>query len=144
MLVREAMCDDVKIANPDQSIREAARLMAELDCGCLPVGENDRLVGMITDPDIAVRAVAEAKSFKTPIRQIMTSEVKYCFDDAELDEVAQNMAEIKVRRMPVLNHDKRLIGMLSLGDIALTDGAGSAATALSGISEPGGEHSQTA
>jgi CBS domain-containing protein len=144
MLVREAMCDDVKIVSPDQSIRDAARIMAKLDCGCLPVGENDRLVGMITDRDIAVRAVAEGKSAKTQIRQIMSSDVKYCFDDAELEDVAQNMAEIKVRRMPVINHDKRLVGILSLGDIALTDGADSAATALSAISEPGGEHSQAA
>jgi CBS domain-containing protein len=142
MLVKQAMCGKVKLANPDQTIREAARLMAELDCGCLPVEENDRLVGMITDRDIAVRAVAEGKSLKTPIREIMTKDVKYCFEDAELDEVAQNMADIKVRRLPVLNQEKRLVGILSLSDIALTEGATTAASALSGISEPGGEHSQ--
>jgi CBS domain-containing protein len=142
MLVRQAMCEDVKIARPDQSIRDAARLMAELDCGCLPVGENDRLVGMITDRDIAIRAVAEGKSLKTPVSKIMTTDVKYCYEDAELADVAQNMADIKVRRLPVLDTNKRLVGILSLGDMALTDGASSAATALSGISEPGGEHSQ--
>jgi CBS domain-containing protein len=142
MLVKQAMCGEVRLANPDQSIRDAARMMAELDCGCLPVGENDRLVGMITDRDIAVRAVAEGKSLKTPIREIMTKNVKYCFEDAELDEVAQNMADIKVRRLPVLNQDKRLVGILSLADIALSEGATTAASALSGISEPGGEHSQ--
>jgi CBS domain-containing protein len=142
MLVKQAMCGEVRLANPDQTIRDAARMMAELDCGCLPVGENDRLVGMITDRDIAVRAVAEGKSLKTPIREIMSKDVKYCFEDAELDEVAQNMADIKVRRLPVLNQDKRLVGILSLADIALTEGATTAASALSGISEPGGEHSQ--
>jgi CBS domain-containing protein len=142
MQVRKAMSGDVKIANPNQSIREAARLMAELDCGCLPVGENDRLVGMITDRDIVVRAVAAGKSLKTPVRDIMSSNVRYCFDDAELDEVAQNMADIKVRRLPVLNQEKRLVGILSLGDIALTESASGAASALCGISEPGGEHSQ--
>jgi predicted transcriptional regulator len=99
---------------------------------------------MITDRDIAVRAVAAGKSAKTAVREIMSSEVKYCFEDDDLNDIAQNMADIKVRRLPVLNHDKRLVGMLSLGDIALTDGAGSAGSALCGISEPGGEHSQSA
>jgi CBS domain-containing protein len=142
MLVKQAMCGEVKLAKPDQTIREAARMMAELDCGCLPVAEGDRLIGMITDRDIAVRAVAEGKSAKTPIREIMTKNVKYCFEDAELDEVAQNMADIKVRRLPVLNQEKRLVGILSLGDIAVTEGATTAASALSGISAPGGERSQ--
>jgi len=137
------MSNKVKIANPSQSIRDAARMMEEMDCGCLPVGENDRLVGMITDRDIALRAVAAGKSSKTAIREIMTSDVKYCFEDQDLDEVTQNMAAIKVRRLPVLNHDKRLVGILSLGDIALTEAADSTASALSAISEPGGEHSQS-
>jgi CBS domain-containing protein len=143
MQVSKAMSSDVKIANPEQSIRDAARLMAQMDCGSLPVGENDRLVGMITDRDIAVRAVAEGKSADTKVRDVMSTEVKYCFEDEDLDEVAHNMADLKVRRLPVLNHDKRLVGILSLGDIALTDGAGSASDALCGISEPGGEHSQS-
>jgi CBS domain-containing protein len=144
MQVRQAMSREVKIANPNQTIRVAARLMAQLDCGCLPVGEDGWLVGMITDRDIAVRAVAVGKSLKSPIRDIMSPEVKYCFEDAELDEVAQNMADIKVRRLPVLDQRKRLVGILSLGDIALTESAGGAASALCGISEPGGEHSQSA
>jgi CBS domain-containing protein len=142
MRVSEAMSDNVKIVNPGQSIREAARLMAELDCGCLPVGEEGRLVGMITDRDIAVRAVAQGMSSKTPIRDVMSPEVKYCFEDAQLDEVAQNMADIKVRRLPVLDQKKRLVGILSLADLALTEDAACAASALSGISAPGGEHSQ--
>jgi len=144
MQVSEAMSNDVKIANPDQPIRDAARMMAQIDAGVLPVGENDRLVGMITDRDIAIRAVGAGKGPTTPIRDIMSTEVKYCFEDDDLDEVAQNMADIKVRRLPVLNRDKRLVGILSLGDIALTDGPGSAGSALCSISEPGGEHSQSA
>ena len=99
-------------------------MMAEIDAGALPVGENDRLVGMITDRDIAVRAVADGKGPDTPIREIMTTEVKYCFEDDEIDEVALNMADIQVRRLPVLNDQKRLVGIISLGDIALTDGPG--------------------
>ncbi len=144
MLVKEAMCGDVQVVDPKQSIQDAARMMAQLDCGCLPVGENDRLVGMITDRDIAIRAVAAGKSIDTPIREIMSPEVKYCFDDASLDEAAGNMADLKVRRLPVLSHRKRLVGMLTLADIAMTKNAGDAASALRGICEPGGAHSQAA
>jgi CBS domain-containing protein len=138
------MNSDVRVTSPDQSIREAARMMAQIDAGVLPVGENDRLAGMITDRDIAIRAVAAGKGPDTPVRDVMSQEVKYCFEDDDLEDVAQEMAEYKVRRMPVLNHDKRLVGILSLGDIALAaDAAGTAGAALSGISEPGGEHCQS-
>ena len=126
MQVSEAMSINVRIANPNQSIQDAARLMAHIDAGVLPVGENDHLVGMITDRDIAIRAVGAGKNPDTPIREIMSEEVKYCFEDDDLDEVAQNMADIKVRRLPVLDRDKRLVGILSLGDIALIDGPGNA------------------
>src|SRR6266481_2915644 len=121
MQVSEVMSSEVNIASPDHSIRDAARMMADIDAGVLPVGENDRLVGMITDRDIAVRAVAAGKGPDTPIREIMSKEVKYCFDDDDIDDVAYEMAELKVRRMPVLNHDKRLVGILSLGDIARSE-----------------------
>jgi len=143
MQVNEAMTNDVKIASPNETIRDAARLMAQIDAGVLPVGQNDRLVGMITDRDIAIRAVAADKGPQTPIRDIMSKEVLYCFEDDEVDDVVQNMADIKVRRLPVLNHEKRLVGILSLGDIALSDGAGTAGSALCGISEPSSEHSQS-
>jgi len=143
MQVSEAMSRDVKIVNPNQSIREAARMMAEIDAGVLPVGDNDRLVGMITDRDIAVRAVAAGKAPDTPVRAVMSKEVKYCFEDDDLNDVAQNMAGIKLRRLPVVNHDKRLVGIVSLGDMALTDGPVNAGSALCGISEPGGAHSQS-
>jgi CBS domain-containing protein len=143
MQVRQVMSRDVNIASPTHSIRQAALMMAEIDAGVLPVGENDRLVGMITDRDIAVRGVAAGKSPDTPVREIMSSEVKYCFADDDIEEVAHNMADIKVRRLPVLNRDKRLVGIISLGDIALAEGAEPAGSALCGISEPGGEHSQS-
>ena len=118
MRVSEAMTRDVRVATPGQSIRDAAKTMAEIDAGVLPVGENDRLIGMITDRDIAIRAVAADKGPQTPIRDIMSKEVLYCFEDDDVDDVVQNMADIKVRRLPVLNHEKRLVGILSLGDIA--------------------------
>lgn len=142
MRVSEAMTPEVQIANPNQSIQEAAKIMAAIDAGVLPVGENDRLVGMITDRDIAVRAVAKGLNPKTKVRDVMSDEVMYCFEDDELDEVAHNMADIKVRRLPVLNRDKRLVGIVSLGDIAMAEGVSSAGEAICGISEPGGLHSQ--
>jgi CBS domain-containing protein len=144
MQVNEAMSPDVKIASPNQSIKDAARIMAEIDAGILPVGENDRLVGVITDRDIVVRAVAQGSGPTTAVRDVMSQEVKYCFEDDDVEDVAQNMADLKVRRLPVLNDQKRVVGILSLGDIAVTHGPTQAGGALCGISEPGGAHSQTA
>ena len=143
MRVVDIMTRDVRVARPDQSIQEAARMMAEIDAGVLPVGESDRLVGMITDRDIAMRAVAEGKGPQTQVREVMSPEVKYCFEDDDTDAVARNMAEIQVRRLPVVDHDKRLVGIIALGDLAVTEGARSAGEAVSGISQPGGQHSQT-
>lgn len=144
MKVKEAMTLDVRLVKPDQPISEAARLMAELDIGALPVEENDRLVGMITDRDIAVRAVAAGRGPDTPISEVMSREIKYCFEDQSIDEVTQNMGELRIRRLPVLTRDKRLIGILSLGDLAIDQGArDEAGEALGGISRPGGQHSQS-
>jgi CBS domain-containing protein len=143
MKVREAMTRDVRLVKPDQPIREAAKLMGELDIGALPVEENDRLVGMITDRDIAVRAVAAGRGADTPIRDVMSGEIKYCYEDQTVDEVTQNMGELRIRRLPVLNRDKRLVGILSLGDLAIDETArDEAGEALGGISRPGGQHSQ--
>jgi CBS domain-containing protein len=142
MRVSDAMTANVRICNPQQSICDAAKMMAELDAGALPVGDGDRLVGMITDRDIAVRAVAAGKSPETTVQEIMSKEVLYCFADQSLDDVVQNMAGTKVRRMPVLNREKRLVGILSLGDVALVDDPDVTGEALSEISEPGGKHSQ--
>jgi CBS domain-containing protein len=139
------MTRDVHLANPNETVQQAAKLMASLDAGVLPVSDNDRLVGMITDRDIAIKGVARGKGPDAKIREVMTDDVKYCFEDQELEEVARNMGDIQVRRLPVLNHDKRLVGILSLGDIAVMKAskANGAAKALSGISRPGGQHSQT-
>jgi CBS domain-containing protein len=142
MKVSKCMTRDVQLVNPTQSIRDAARMMAEIDAGALPVGQDDRLVGMITDRDIAVRAVAEGKSPDTPIREIMSREVLYCFDDQELKDIARNMGEMKVRRLPVLNRDKRLVGIVSLGDLARKEEPSLTASAVTNISKQGGRHSQ--
>jgi len=137
------MSRDVRLTTPDQTIEDAAKVMAEIDAGIVPVSDGDRLVGMITDRDIAIRAVAAGKGPKTPVRDVMSPEVKYCFEDEDLDRVTHNMADIQIRRLPVLNRDKRLVGIISLGDVAVMQDAHYAETALSGISEPGGSHSQT-
>lgn len=144
MHISDVMSHHVTVASPKQTIQEAARMMAKLDAGVMPVGENDRLVGMITDRDIAVRAIAAGMSLDTPIEEIMTHEVKYCFEDDNLDEVTANMADIKLRRLPVLNKDKRLVGIVSLGDIAGGGDQQNAGAALRGIAAPGGQHSQKA
>ena len=135
MKVSECMTRDVNTIAPDRTIRDAARLMADKDIGCIPVGENDKLVGMITDRDIAVRAVCEGKNPDTPIREVMTGELMYCFEDEDVNHVARNMGDIQVRRLPVMSRDKRLVGIIALGDIAC--GATSkrlVGEALSGIS----------
>lgn len=145
MKIRDAMTREVRMVRPDQTIREAAQMMAELDIGALPVQDNDRLVGMITDRDIAVRATAQGKNADTRVRDVMSPEIKYCYEDQTIDEVTRNMGEQRLRRLPVLNRNKRLVGILSLGDLALDETAQEeAAEALCGISRPGGEHSQSA
>src|SRR5688572_24875954 len=137
MRVSEAMTRDVRLAQPGQTIRDAARIMADIDAGAVPVSENDRLVGMITDRDIAVRAVAAGKGPDTPVREVMSQDVKYCYDDEDLDHVARNLGDIRVRRLPVVNRDKRLVGIVSLGDLALKDER-AAGKAVKGVSQHGG------
>lgn len=142
MRVAEVMTRDVRVANPGQSICDAACLMAQIDAGAIPVGQDDRLVGMITDRDIAIRAVAAGKGPDTQVREVMTPEVKYCFEDQDVDHVARNMGKLRVRRVPVVNRDKRLVGILSLGDIALK-GKQPAGEVITKVSRPGGPHSQS-
>ena len=143
MRVGEVMTRGVEIASPDDTIQQAASRMAELDAGVLPVGENDRLVGMLTDRDIAIRAVAQGRGPDTKVREAMTPEVRYCFEDEDLDEVVRNMGENKVRRLPVMSRDKRLVGIVSFGDVALYADSGQTDAAVSVVSEPGGPHTQT-
>src|SRR5919197_1685417 len=112
--------------------------MEEIDAGAMPVGENDRLIGMITDRDIAIRAVGAGKGPETPVRDVMSAEVKYCYDDEDLDHVAENMGDIQVRRLPVVNRDKRLVGIISISDLARKEA--NTAKALRGIARPSEQH----
>ncbi|WP_419828839.1 CBS domain-containing protein [Methylobacterium sp.] len=138
MPTSDVMTADVSVVRSDQSIRDAARLMADLDAGVVPVGENDRLVGMLTDRDITVRAVAAGKGPDTPIREAMTTEVRYCYADEDCAAVAQTMGELQIRRLPVLDRDKRLVGIVSLGDLSTLYSSGSAGSALGYVSEQSG------
>ncbi|ANL34621.1 MULTISPECIES: CBS domain-containing protein [Rhizobium] len=144
MKVSNCMTTDVQITDPDQTLREVAAMMGRLDAGALPVAENDRLVGMITDRDITIRGVAEGKGPDTKVRDVMSTDVKYCFDDEDLEDVLHNMGDLQVRRLPVLNRSKRLVGIISLGDLAMKGETMETGRALSGISQRGGAHSQTA
>jgi CBS domain-containing protein len=139
MKVEELMTRDVVTAAPEQTIQQAARAMCDLDIGVLPVGQGDRLVGMLTDRDIAVRAVAFGKGPETRVGEVMSREIKYCFCDEEVMDVSSNMADIQLRRLPVVDRDKRLVGILTLADIATSDQQNDASVALSGISRPGSD-----
>ncbi len=143
MKVSKIMTRDVTLLNPNQTICVAASLMAEIDAGALPVGENDRLVGMITDRDIVIRAVAQGKSADTTVAEVMSKEVLYCFDTDEIDDVTRNMGKARVRRLPVVNRDKRLVGIVSLGDVARNDDATNIGQTVTRVSTPGGKHDQT-
>jgi CBS domain-containing protein len=144
MKVCDIMTRDVHLASPSQKLREAASEMEKSDIGVLPVGENDRLVGMITDRDIAVRGISHGLGPDAPVRDVMSSDVRYCFEDDDIDDLAQNMADEQIRRMPVLNHDKRLVGIISLCDLAVSQDGHAGELALCGISQSGGQHCQSA
>ena len=142
MNVSQCMSRDVKICSPTDTVRDAARVMKEVDAGVLPVAENDRLVGMITDRDIVLRAVAEGKGCDTPVREAMTKEVHYVFEDDKLAHAQAKMSDLKVRRLPVLSRAKRLVGILSLGDVWTSEEAASGAEALSHVARHGGSNTR--
>ena len=132
--VADVMEREVKLANPDDNVQQAARMMREADVGVLPVGEGDRLVGMVSDRDIAMRMAAEGRDpARTKVRDVMSPDVRYVYEDEDLEHVAENMAEQQVRRLPVMNRDKRLIGIVSLGDIATGSRSHLAGKALRGV-----------
>jgi CBS domain-containing protein len=134
--ISEVMTGDVRVARPDDTIRSAAKQMAQADVGSLPVGENDRLIGMITDRDIVVRAVAEGRNDDTPVREVMTQNIRYCFEDEDVLAVARNMSELGVRRLPVLDRGKRLVGIVALSNIASGGTEKARDTLLEGVATP--------
>lgn len=138
MKIRELMSHDVELVNPNSTIRDAALKMRAENIGALPVGENDRLIGMITDRDIVTRCTADDHMpGECRVRDAMSKKICYCFEDDALDAAAHIMAEHQVRRLPVLNSNRRLVGMISLGDLSHCE-PGVLETAMEGISEESG------
>jgi CBS domain-containing protein len=130
MKVSECMCRNVRLCSPHDTLRDAARKMKECDAGAMPVGEKHRLIGMITDRDIVLRAVAEGKGPDTPVGEAMTQMVYYAFDDEELDSAAATMSQLNLRNLPVLNHQRQMVGILSLCDVLSSEEASRVAAAL--------------
>jgi CBS domain-containing protein len=120
MKVKEAMQKGVEWLSPDTPVREVARLMRDRDIGAVPIGEDDRLIGMVTDRDIAVKGVADGSDDLGAMtaRDVMTAEIHCCSEDDDLATAVRHMEQLQIRRLPVINRSKRMIGMLSLGDIS--------------------------
>jgi CBS domain-containing protein len=119
MQIKEVMTRDVEVIRPDDSIQEAARKMKDLDVGAIPVCDGERLVGMITDRDITIRATAEGRDpSNTTAQETMTPEIYYCFENQNIEDAALLMMEKQIRRLPILDDNKKLVGIVSLGDVA--------------------------
>ncbi len=142
MKVSEVMTSDVQTVTPDQSAREAASFMLRAEAGSIPVTEGDKVIGMITDRDIAVRGVAEGRGPDTPVRELMSDGIVCARAGEDVHEVALRMSKEQVRRLPVLDDNDRLCGIVSLGDLARESRREAAQEALEGVSQPGGQHDQ--
>jgi CBS domain-containing protein len=136
------MTRDVQTIQPDQTAQQAASFMLSADAGSIPVTDGERLVGMITDRDIAVRGVAKGNGPDTPVRDLMSNDVVCARIDDDCDEVASKMSEAQVRRLPVIDAQDRLCGIVSLGDLAREGASDTAEQALEGVAQPGGQHQQ--
>ena len=142
MKISEVMTRDVQTVRPDQSVREAATFMLQADAGAIPVTDGDRLIGMITDRDIAVRGIAKGHGPDTPVRELMTNDIIAAREDDDIDDVAARMSEAQVRRLPVIDEQERLCGIVSLADLTQNGDSDEAEQALEGVSQPGGQHQQ--
>jgi CBS domain-containing protein len=140
--VADVMTREVQIAHPDHSIQQAAGMMAGMDAGVLPVVEDEQLVGIITDRDIALRAVAHGKAPQTSVREVMSGDVRYCYEDQDTAQVIRDMAGQRLRRLPVLDRGHKLVGMLSMADLVGHEEPGPVGEGLAGISRSGGAHSR--
>ena len=142
MKISEVMTRDVTTVTADQSAREAASFMLSGDAGSIPVTDGDRLIGMITDRDIAVRGVAKGHGPDTPVRDLMSSGLVCARLDDDVEEVAMRMSDAQVRRLPVIDESENLVGIVSLGDLSRETDGEEAHHALEGVSQPGGQHQQ--
>lgn len=142
MKVSEVMTREVQTVRPDQPVQQAANFMLTADAGSIPVTDGDRLIGMITDRDITVRGIARGYGPDTPVRELMTDDLVIVRHHDDVEEVAAKMREAQVRRLPVLDDEERLCGIVSLGDLSRHSDSDCASEALEGVSQPGGEHRQ--
>ena len=142
MKVSDCMTREVRTVSLDNSLQSAAQIMGDLDCGFLPVARDDRLIGIVTDRDIAVRGVGRGLAPDAGIETVMSDEVCYCFEDDDADDLLENMGDMQVRRMPVVDRDKRLVGVVSITDLASNGEAPRAGETLGDIARPSGLHSQ--
>ena len=142
MKVSDVMTRDVHTVQPDQPVQEAASFMLSADAGSIPVTEGDRLIGMITDRDIAVRGIAKGNGPDTPVRELMTDDLVVVRIDDSIEDAASKMSQAQVRRLPVIDEDERLCGIVSLGDLSREADNACASEALTGVSQLGGEHRQ--
>ena len=140
--ISEVMTTDVQTVSGDQTAREAAGFMLRAEAGSIPVCEGDKVIGIITDRDIAVRGVAEGRGPDTLVRDLMSDGIICARGDDDIQVVARRMSDEQIRRLPVLDGDDRLIGIVSLGDLARETDAAPAQKALEGVSAPGGQHQQ--
>lgn len=123
MQIKDVMTSSVKTVGAEETVQTAATLMSAENVGSIPVVENDRLVGMLTDRDITTRVVAQQRdASRTPVSAIMSGELRYCFDDDDCNEVSRNMAQERVLRLPVVNREKQLVGIVSAGDLTTKAG----------------------
>jgi CBS domain-containing protein len=137
MQVREIMTKGVEVVSHDALLKEAALKMKRLDVGLMPVCDGGKLEGTLTDRDITIRATAEGcDPSQTKVGQIMSTDVAYCFEDQDVKEAEKIMEARQIRRLPILNREKRLVGIVSLGDIALHAPKKEAGETLKEISEP--------
>ena len=142
MKISEVMTTDVETVSADQTAREAAAFMLRADAGSIPVCEGKRVVGMITDRDIAVRGVAEGRGPDTPISELMSDGIICAHEDDDVQAVARRMSEEQVRRLPVIDSEEQLVGIVSIGDLTRETAGEAAQQALEGVSAPGGQHQQ--
>lgn len=141
MKIREIMTSNVRCVGPNTSLQEAAALMSNLDVGALPICDDDRLAGMLTDRDIAVKGVARGcDPQKTQVREAMSEGIIFIYDDQEVGEAARLFETKQIRRLPVLNREKRMVGIVSLGDLAVNAGEALGGEALKEVSQPSHAH----
>ncbi len=139
--VSDIMTRGVRTMAPQETIAQAARAMQELGVGAIPICEGDRLIGMVTDRDIVLRAVAKSLSpEQTFLEEVLSPDVCWCFDDDPVEVATKKMQDARIRRIPVLDHDQHLVGVLSLGDVSVKGDSEEAGDALSDISEPAQPH----